>query len=79
MVHKCSQQEKFLQIDDKFSRLDSKLDSIEAKLAVLVDLKDDIKKNSEFRIQSKSVVGFLAFIFTIIGGLIFWLFSKINS
>ncbi|GAG57086.1 unnamed protein product [marine sediment metagenome] len=71
-AHKC------LQVD-KIQRMEDKFDSIEEKLAVLVDLKDDIKANSEFRIQSKGVIGFVAFLFTAFGAGIFWLFSLISS
>ena len=70
--HECVQKE-------KISKLDDKLDSIESKLAVLVELKADIKSNSEFRIQAKTIVGAISFFFMVLGGLIVWAVTKFTS
>ena len=70
--HICTQ-------EDKINKLDNVLDEIKTDIALLLELKEDIKKNSEFRIQSRSIIGFLAFIFAVFGAGIMWVVSKFNS
>ncbi len=65
--------------EDKINKLDDVLDEIKKDIALLLELKDDIKRNSEFRIQSKSIIGFISFIFAVFGAGIMWLISKFNS
>ncbi len=70
--HICTQ-------EDKINKLDNVLDEIKTDIALLLELKEDIKKNSEFRIQSRSIIGFLAFIFAVFGAGIMWVVNKFNS
>ena len=53
----------------KLDGIDEKLDSIGV----------EVKLNSEFRIQSKTIIGVVAFIFTVFGASICWVVSKMNS
>jgi len=65
--------------EEKIDRLDKAIYQIKNDMAILIDLKEDIKKNSEFRIQSRSIIGFVAFIFAVFGAGIMWILSKLSS
>jgi len=43
------------------------------------DMKTDIKANTEFRLKSKGVIGAIAFISTMVGGVILWVVTKLSG
>lgn len=44
----------------------------------LQDIKADHKLNTEFRLKATGIMGFVAFVATIFGGLLVWIFDKLN-
>lgn len=42
------------------------------------EIKTDHKLNTEFRLQAKGIIGFVAFFSTVLGGLLVWIFDKIQ-
>ena len=83
--HTCTQKERLKEIterqnrfDGKLDRIFDKLDTIENNTATLPQIKDDVKQNTEFRIKSTGIIGFVAFICTTLGGGIVWLFMRIT-
>lgn len=59
--------------------LDLILEQLNHIRADLLEIKADHKLNTEFRIQSKGIIGFVAFISTVFGAALVWLISKINK
>jgi len=43
----------------------------------IINMTDEIKENSKFRIQSKTIFGVAMFIATVFGGAIIWIGQKI--
>lgn len=41
------------------------------------EIKEEVKQNSEFRIRAKGVIGVVAFIASLFGGLIVWAINKV--
>lgn len=42
------------------------------------EIKADHKLNTEFRLQAKGIIGFVAFTSAVFGGLLIWVFDKLN-
>ena len=65
--------------DTKIDRIFEKLEKIENNTAILPDIKADVKENTEFRIKSTGIIGFVAFVCTALGSLIMWIATRFSK
>lgn len=54
--------------------LAEKIDSIHDSL---MEIKNDVKENTKFRLQAKGFIGAVVTISGLVGGFVFWLLNKI--
>jgi ferric-dicitrate binding protein FerR (iron transport regulator) len=81
----CNETFRFKSIEERQNRQDNRLEQIyaclkqiEIQTAMLPELKQEIKKNTEFRTQSKAIVGFIVLFAAVLGGAVLWLASKVQ-
>ena len=68
VTHKCNKER-------EIGTIIQKIDDLSADFK---EVKAEIRENSSFRLQSKSVIGFAAFIFAAFGGFIMWTINKLS-
>ena len=75
--HDCIQKERMDRFDSRIEKIFEKLDEIVINTASLPELKQEIKANSEFRLQAKGIIGGITFLSMLLGSFIVWAFSKL--
>ena len=67
VVHKCNKEVELQQIKDDVKYIRESIDRICL----------ESKQNTEFRLESKGVIGAISFVSAVFGGLILWVMTKI--
>lgn len=65
-------------IDTKIDFLAGEIRELKVSFAKEIeDIKNEEKENTKFRLQATSIIGFIAFVSTAIGGAIMWIAQKL--
>jgi hypothetical protein len=85
-TNKCSEAARLKSIEDRQARQDTKQEqtmlmiiNIDKNTAILPDLKEDIKVNTQFRLKASGVIAFVAFSAATFGAGVVFIVSKVIS